>query len=85
VYERELAGGRRTYQQVADRFGVTRAAVCQYMTIINRLPTELVEALEAQTGSTPVRGFSVKRLLRIARLSGDAAQRAAVADVLAGG
>jgi predicted transcriptional regulator len=32
-----FADGRRTYQQVADRFGVTRAAVCQYLAIIKRL------------------------------------------------
>lgn len=85
VYERALAGGRRTYQQVADQFGVTRAAVCQYMTIIDRLPADLVDAVDAETDSTHVRGLSMKRLLRIARLSGDAAQRAAVADLLAHG
>jgi hypothetical protein len=82
VYERELGGGRRTYQQVADQSGITRAAICQYMTIINRLPADLIDALDAKTDSTQVRSLSMKKLLRIARLGDDAAQRAAVADLL---
>jgi len=44
-----LAGGRRTYQQVADQFGLTRAAVCQYVTIVKRLPGDVVRAIEAET------------------------------------
>jgi hypothetical protein len=81
VYERELASGLRTYQQVADRFGVTRAAVCQYLAIIKRLPTDLVRAIEVETNPDRLRALSLKRLVRIARLDTEEARRTAVAAV----
>ena len=81
-YERALAGGRRTYQQVADRFAVTRSAVCQYLTIIKRLPADLVQAVEAETNPARRRALSMKRLVGIARLDSDEARRAAVAGLL---
>jgi len=77
-----LAGGRRTYQQVADRFAVTRSAVCQYLTIIKRLPADLVQAVEAETNPARRRALSMKRLVGIARLDSDEARRAAVAGLL---
>jgi ParB-like chromosome segregation protein Spo0J len=81
VYERELDGGRRTYQEVADRFGVTRAAVSQYLAIVKRLPDDVVRAVEAETSPTRLRALSMKRLVRIARLSTEEARRAAVTAV----
>jgi len=81
-YERELAGGRRTYQQVADQFGVTRAAVCQYMTIVKRLPDDVVRVIEEETSQGRLRVLSMKRLVGIARLHTKDARRTAVEAVL---
>jgi hypothetical protein len=85
AYEQDLADGRRTYQQVADRFGITRAAVCQYLAIIKRLPNDVVRAVEAETSPTRLRALSMKRLVEIARLDTEEAKRAALAALLDAG
>lgn len=84
-YQRELDGGRRTYQEIADRFGVTRAAICQYLAIIRHLPDEIVRAVEAETSPIRLRALSMKRLLGISRLDTEEAKRAAVSSVLGEG
>jgi hypothetical protein len=59
---------------------VTRAAVCQYLAIVKRLPPEAVRAVEAERDPARLRKFSMKSLVRIARMTGgDQARRAALA------
>jgi DNA-binding transcriptional regulator YdaS (Cro superfamily) len=78
LYERALEGGRRTYAEVAAKFGVTRAAVCQYLTIVRRLPADAVAAVEAEVAPARLPTLSMKRLVGIARLGTVEAQRAAL-------
>ena len=84
VYVRALAGGRRTYEEVAADFGVTRAAVCQYLAIVRRrLPADVIAAAEGEGEPSRLRSLSMKRLVGIARLSTDEARREAVASPFA--
>lgn len=82
AYERELDGGHRTYQQVAEGFGVTRATVCQYLTIIRRLPDDVLRVMESETRLSRVRAPSMKRLVQIARLDSEKERRAAIVALL---
>ena len=45
----ETEAGTRSYPQVALEFGVTREEVCQYLTLLRRLPEELVKILKTDT------------------------------------
>lgn len=45
-YEAAIAGGTRSYREVAEDFGVTREEVCQYLTLLRRLPTDVVKSIE---------------------------------------
>lgn len=82
TYERDLDGGRRTYQQVADRFRVTRAALCQYLSVVKRLPADVVDAVEAETNPVRLRALSMRRLVGIARLATVGARRSALVNLL---
>jgi DNA-directed RNA polymerase sigma subunit (sigma70/sigma32) len=66
-YQAALAGGTRSYREVAEEFGVTREEVCQYMTLLRRLPAELVHAVETETRPEIMRTMSYRRLLAQAR------------------
>jgi hypothetical protein len=78
-FEAVRAGGALTYEEVAARFGVTRAAVCLYLTLLQRLPPAFVAAVEAERDPLRLRALSLKRLLGVARLPSDAAQRRGMA------
>ena len=66
-YETATAGGTRSYAEVADDFGVTRAEVCQYLALLKRLPGELVKSIETETRPEVLRTMSYRRLLAQAR------------------
>jgi hypothetical protein len=68
-YEVAVAGGTRTYQEVAREFGVTREEVCQYLTLLRRLPADLVASIETETRAEVLRTLSYRRLLAQARAS----------------
>jgi hypothetical protein len=78
-YEAARADGPRTYEEVAALFGVTRAAVCQYLVLLDRLPAKILARVEAERDPDRLRGLSLKRLLRIARLPNPRQRRAALA------
>lgn len=84
VFERALAGGRRTYKDVAAEFGMTRAAVCQYVAIVRRLPEDVVDAIAAEGEPSRLRLLSMKRLVGIARLGTDEARRGALVALMSG-
>jgi hypothetical protein len=46
---------------------VTREEVCQYLTLLRRLPDDLVKSLEAETRPEVLRTMSYRRLLTMAR------------------
>jgi len=66
-YEAATAGGTRSCREVALDFGVTREEVYQYLTLLKKLPAELVESLANETGPDVLRRMSYRRLLAQAR------------------
>jgi hypothetical protein len=66
-YEAATAGGTRSYQKVAQEFGVTRQEVCQCLTLLRRLPDDLVKSIEVETRPEVLRRMSYRRLLEMAR------------------
>jgi hypothetical protein len=69
-YEAALAGGTRSYREVAREFGVTRAEVCQYVALVRRLPLDLVAAVEVEDRPEVLRASSYRQLLSLARATG---------------
>lgn len=65
-----------SYGKVAKKFGVTREEVCHYVTLVKRLPADLVVAVEGEGDPLRARRFNLRALLRIARLSDSRQQRA---------
>jgi ParB-like chromosome segregation protein Spo0J len=66
-YEAAIAGGTRSYREVAEEFGVTREEVCQYLMLLRRLPAEFVKSIEMETRPEVLRRMSYRRLLEMAR------------------
>jgi DNA-directed RNA polymerase sigma subunit (sigma70/sigma32) len=66
-YEAATAGGTRSYREVARDFGVTREEVCQYLTLLKKLPVDLVKSVEMETRPEVLRTMSYRRLLAQAR------------------
>jgi ParB-like chromosome segregation protein Spo0J len=66
-YEAATAGGTRSYREVAQEFGVTREEVCQYLTLLRRLPVDMVKAIETETRPEALRKMSYRWLLTMAR------------------
>ena len=66
-YEAATAGGTRSYREVAQDFGVTREEVCQYLSLLKRLPDDLVNDIETETRPEVLRAMSYRRLLMMAR------------------
>ena len=66
-YEAATAGGTRSYREVAQEFGVTREEVCQYLTLLRRLPANLVSAVEMERRPEILRTMSYRKLLALAR------------------
>ena len=56
-----------TVAGVARAFGITRASVCQYLTILRRLPPEVLAAVEVERDPVKLRRFTLRRLLERAR------------------
>ena len=72
-----------SYATVAARFGVTRAEVCQYVTILRRLPPHLVYVVENEQDPLRLCRMSLRRLLAIARLPSKRSRAAAFQRLLA--
>jgi hypothetical protein len=52
---------------VARADGVTRASVCQYPTLLRRLPPEVLEAVEVEKDPVKLRQLTLRRLLTASR------------------
>jgi hypothetical protein len=57
-YEAATAGGTCSYRQVAQKFGVTREEVCQYLSLLKKLPADLVATIEKEERPEVLRGLS---------------------------
>ena len=60
--------GINGYKQVAEQFGVTKATVSHYLSILRRLPQEFVEWLGNCDDPAVLTYFSERRLRSITRL-----------------
>ena len=74
-YEAFLQAGERSYADAAREFDVSRPTVCQYMALVQRLPADFVSWLEAQEDALILACFRKSRLMDIARLDTELAQR----------
>src|SRR5437764_12097423 len=71
-----------SYGKVAKKFCVTREEVCHYVTLVKRLPLDVVAAVENECDPAHMRRLSLRALLGIARLDDAKQQRAAFAVTL---
>ena len=55
-----------SYGRVAQRFDATREEVCQYATVVTRLPADLGAKVEAERNPLSQRKFSLRALLGVA-------------------
>lgn len=67
-------GGKCSQAEIAAQFGVTRQEVCQYLTLVKRLPVDVIRRIERESVPRRLRRLSLRRLLTIARVP-TAAQR----------
>lgn len=71
-----------SYGKVAHRFGVSREEVCHYVTLVKRLPADLVAVVEAEQDPLRQRQFSLRALLGVARLRDKVSQAEAFRGLL---
>jgi DNA-directed RNA polymerase sigma subunit (sigma70/sigma32) len=69
---------------VARAFGMTRAGICQYLTLVRRLPADLLDAVAAETDPRLVRRLSLRRILQAAAVGKDEARRRFLEELLQG-
>jgi len=80
-YDEMIQRQGASYAEVAKQCGVTREEVCHYVTLVRRLPQEVISAVEGERDPRRLRAFSLRRLLKIARMPGEVVQRRAFADL----
>lgn len=68
LYEAAMAEQPGSYRDIARRFQVTREEVCHYLTLVRRLRPDLLAVVEHEQQPDRMRAYSLRRLLRIARL-----------------
>ena len=70
---------------VARAYGLTRASVCQYLTLVRRLPADLLDKVEAVTDRDRLKRLSLRQLLAGAEVEGEGKRRRALVDRLRAG
>jgi hypothetical protein len=75
--------GLGTYRAVGEHFGVTAAEVCQYLSLLRKLPTDIVAAVEHENDPRRLRVLSLRQMRALCRLPSEERQRAAFAKLLA--
>ena len=68
VQEYLVENPQRTQTAAGNHFGVTRARVSQLMTILEKIPADLIASLNTTEDQTLIKRFSGKTLLKIASL-----------------
>ncbi|MDP3041251.1 MAG: hypothetical protein Q8N62_00735 [Candidatus Omnitrophota bacterium] len=69
VQEYLVENPQRTQTAAGNHFGVTRARVSQLMTILEKIPADLISSLKTTEDQTLIKRFSGKTLLRIAGIN----------------
>ncbi|MFH1856143.1 MAG: hypothetical protein ABH836_02795 [Candidatus Omnitrophota bacterium] len=67
VREYLVENPQRTQTTAGNHFGVTRVRVSQLMTILEKIPTDLISSLKTTEDQALIKRFSGKSLLRIAQ------------------
>ena len=83
VRARELQGAlgkHGTAAEVARAFGITRASVCQYLTILRRLPPEVLAQVELEKDQAKLKHVSLRRLLMSAKSNNAGGRRRRTTD-----
>ena len=66
VQEYLVENPQRTQTAAGNHFGVTRARVSQLMTILDKIPADLISSLKTTEDQNLIKRFSGKTLLKIA-------------------
>jgi hypothetical protein len=53
---------------VARAFGITAAGVCQYLTVLRRLPADLLDRVEVEKEPGRLKEVSLRKLLGVAKI-----------------
>ena len=69
VREYLVENPQRTQTDAGNHFGVTRARVSQLMTILDKIPADLISSLKTTEDQNIIKRFSDKTLLKIASLN----------------
>ena len=69
VQEYLVENPQRTQTAAGNHFGVTRARVSQLMTILDKIPADLISSLKTTEDQSLIKRFSGKALLKIASLN----------------
>ena len=69
VQEYLVENPQRTQTAAGNHFGVTRARVSQFMTIVENIPDDFISIMKTTKDQSLLKRFSGKSLLRIAALS----------------
>jgi len=69
VQEYLVENPQRTQTAAGNHFGVTRARVSQLMTILEKIPADLISSLKTTEDQSLIKRFSGKTLLKIAKLN----------------
>ena len=64
----------KTYEEIARKFGVSKAEVCYHIGLVNRLPADFVHWLEQCEEPEALRVFTERRLRPITRMENQAEQ-----------
>ena len=71
--------------EVARACGLTRAGVNQYLTLVRRLPADLLDQAEAVVERGRLKRISLRQLLATAQIEGEGKRRRQFAMLLGGG
>jgi hypothetical protein len=81
-YERFLQTNGGVYADAAAAFGVSKATICYYISLIRRLPKDFVSWLEGQDDPLVLGYFRECRLRRITRLESEQVKREELARLV---
>ncbi len=84
LYAKALADQDASYADVAKQHGVTREEVCHYVTLLKRLPADMIARVEDEAAGRKRGRLSLRKLLGIARLDDEQAKWAAFDRIAAG-
>ena len=71
-----------TYEKLAQELGCTRARICQYLTLLKRLPMESIRRIEHCTDPAVLQRITERRLRSITEIADAGLRRREIRDLL---